>query len=231
MENTLDQTSQKVDSELMKTNLPSETFNYWSHFGALLLWIPITLGLLISAWGRLDRMWVSLVYGAAVVFLFYSSSNYHKHKTAENEKSLRRTMDHFAIFVMIAGTYTPVASVWFPDPARGIILGVQWSLVLLGFLMAIFVRGRPRWVDPVIYVAMGWVVIVMIGWLWESMDRAAFWWMLVGGVFYTGGAVIYLLKMPNWKNSGLGFHEIFHLCIVGGALSHVFMVYLAVTAP
>lgn len=216
---------------LFSTRLPSERVNFLTHFAGLILWIPLTGLLAALTWGRWDRFAGALIYGAAACFLFWASAWYHKHKAAENERSWRRTLDHLAIFVMIAGTYTPVVLGWLVGPTDLIILSVQWGLTVLGLGLALFVPQRPRWIDPLLYVAMGWVAVSVIGSLWELMDRPAFWDMLAGGVLLTLGALIYAFKWPRLWPGRFGFHELFHLFILGGAGFHYALVLRALLAP
>lgn len=213
-----------LNKGFLATTLPGERVNYWTHLGAAVAWVPLTVALLVTAWPRPDLVAVCLVYGLSAQGLFAFSAAYHKHKTRENERSLRRTLDHFMIFVMIAGSYTPIIMVWFLEPAKWITLGIQWGVTALGFCLAVFVPRRPRWVDPLLYVALGWVAVGVIGWLWQLMDRRVFWDMIAGGVVYTIGALCYVLKRPVLRPGVFGFHELFHLFIVGGAAVHYSMI-------
>jgi hemolysin III len=205
--------------------LPSERVNYLSHLAGAVVWLPLTVWLLAVAWPHPALMSVSLVYGASVIALFTASAHYHKLKSGENERSVRRNMDHFMIFVMIAGCYTPIIMIWFVEPAKWIMLGLQWGLTILGFVLIVWVPRRPRWVDPALYVVMGWLAVGVMGWLWKLMTHAVFWDLLAGGVFYTVGALIYVFKRPVIKPGVFGFHEFFHCLILAGAGVHFFMIY------
>ncbi len=233
----------------MITNLPTERVNYWTHFLGFLAWIPVTVLLLLVSGGllqlspafwplgwnavptvRWDLLATSLIYGLGVMFLFFCSSTYHKNKRAENEKSFWRTMDHFAIFVMIAASYTPVVWIWFDPAWRVPTLLIQWGVTLAGLLFKLFLPKAPRWIDPVLYVLMGWVAVVDLVPLYQNMPTMVFFDMLWGGAWYTVGAVIYALKKPNFKPGVFGFHELFHLFILGGAATHCSMVLRSVIA-
>lgn len=234
----------------MRLHLPSERVNYWTHWAGFLAWIPFTLFLIAVSAGtirlspnfwplsmaapsvpiRLDLAAVSLVYGLGVLFLFFCSATYHKNKKAENERSLWRTLDHFAIFVMIAASYTPVVWIWFDEPWRSATLAFQWTVTLVGLAFKVFVKHAPRWVDPVLYLLMGWVAILAIVPLYQTMPLMVFFDLLWGGVWYTAGAVIYAVKKPDFKPGVFGFHELFHLFILGGAASHASMVLRSLIA-
>ena len=203
----------------MITRLPTERVNFWTHFLGFLGWIPFTLFLAAVALGlvhmgpglglqgfsgvspviRWDLVLVVMVYGLGALFMFFCSAWYHRNKKQENERSLWRTLDHFAIFVMIAASYTPTVWIWFDDPWRIWTLGFQWTVTLVGLGFKVFVKKAPRWVDPVLYVLMGWVAVLAIVPLFQKMPLAVFFDLFWGGVWYTAGAVIYALKKPNPK--------------------------------
>jgi len=234
----------------MPLQLPSERVNFWTHFAGFLAWIPFTLFLVAVSAGvvhlnaafwpqgisavasplRLDLIAVSVIYGLGVLFLFFCSAWYHRNKKAENERSLWRTLDHFAIFVMIAASYTPVVWIWFDDPWRTVTLVFQWTVTLVGLGFKIFVKNAPRWVDPVLYLLMGWVAVLAIVPLFQKMPTLVFFDLFWGGIWYTVGAVIYALKKPNPKPGVFGFHELFHVFILGGAASHASMVLRSLIA-
>jgi hemolysin III len=208
----------------MQTALAREKINFLSHFVAMLIWVPLTVILLVLAWGRWDRFVVCLVYGIGAFTLFFCSAAYHKNKQAENEVSWFRKFDHIAIFVMIAGTYTPVVYVWFPDPWRGLIILFQWTVTLAGVLYNCFARQRKRWLETTLYVAMGWVIVGALKPLFSMMPAMVFLDLALGGLFFTVGAVIYAFKRPDPWPGRFGFHEIFHVLIVAGAGFHYSLV-------
>jgi hemolysin III len=234
----------------MITRLPTERVNYWTHFAGLVAWIPVTLLLVAVASGLLtlspyflptgwnwslehahwDLVAIALVYGFGVMFLFFSSSTYHKFKQAENEKSFWRTLDHFAIFVMIAASYTPIVWIWFDPAWRLPTLAFQWAVTLAGLLFKIFLPKAPRWIDPVLYLLMGWVAVVDLVPLYQNMPFPVFFDMLWGGVWFSVGAVIYAVKKPNFRPGFFGFHELFHVFILGGAATHCSMVLRSMIA-
>ena len=213
----------------MITRLPTERINFGTHFAGFLVWIPFTALLVLLAGPRLDLAAVGSVYGLGVLFLFFCSAWYHRNKQAETERSLWRTLDHFAIFVMIAASYTPIVWIWFDDPWRLPTLVFQWGVTLFGLGFKVFVKKAPRWVDPVLYLLMGWVAVLAIVPLYQKMPLPVFFDLFWGGAWYTAGAVIYALKKPNFRPGVFGFHELFHVFILAGAVTHGSMVLRSMT--
>jgi hemolysin III len=208
----------------MLTALPAERVNFLTHFIAMVLWVPLTGLLLVLSWGRWELFLVCLIYGAAAFGMFFCSAAYHKNKRAENEVSYFRKLDHIAIFVMIAGTYTPVVYIWFSEPWRSLTLAFQWLVTLAGLVYNLGARTRARWLETSLYLAMGWVIIAAIKPLAETMPTVILLDLAAGGLLYTAGAVIYALKKPNPRPGVFGFHEIFHVLIIGGAGFHCSLV-------
>jgi len=210
------------------TKLKSEKISAYSHG----LMIPILLaGTFLLAYlskGNKSIQASTLIYGLSAIFLFSASFLYHVHKKTENETSLWRKLDHIAIFVLIAGTYTPICSIYLDGWMRTVILASQWILVFSGMIFTIFFIKAPRIIGTSIYLLMGWIVIIPIKSLYEAMPENVFYLMVLGGIFYTVGAIIYAIKRPNLFKNILGFHEIFHLFIIGGAASQYLMVYKSI---
>jgi len=141
-----------------------------------------------------------------------------------------RRLDHTNIFLIIAGTYTPLAVVLLPEATARTLLLIVWSGALVGLLMRIFWLGAPRWLYVPIYLALGWVAVAYLGPLWTAGGAAVVWLILAGGLAYTAGAIIYGLKRPNPSPVWFGFHEIFHVLTVVGYTCHLVAVFLATLA-
>jgi hemolysin III len=180
--------------------------------------------LIIISLGNIPALIVSLIYGCSAIFLFSASFLYHSKKQSDADKTFLRKLDHFAIFFLIAGTYTPISFLYLEGNMRLGILIAQWSLVLLGIFFKFFFINAPRIIGTIIYLLMGWMVILPISTLVDVMPHRAFMYLVLGGVFYTIGALIYAVKRPNPAPNFFGFHEIFHIFIIGGAISHLLMV-------
>ena len=158
---------------------------------------------------------VSAVYSAASIFMFMSSFSYHMKKRVENGTNLWRKIDHLAIFVMIAGSYTVLCYIFLNNGLGMAIIAAQWFLVLCGFFFKFFWMKAPRFLSPLIYVLMGWMIIIPIGSIAGAMTNIELWFLIAGGVSYTVGAVIYGIKKPNF-GSAFTFHEFFHIFILLG---------------
>lgn len=204
----------------------TEKISFYSHFFGFLLSVVGTVYLMYVARHSILNLFISTLYGVSIIFLFLASSLYHAFKKEEDEISIWRKLDHFAIFVMIAGTYTPVTIIYLTGYWRWIIIGIQWALVLGGFFFKFFYLQAPRWFYTLIYLLMGWVGIIPIRNFFLSMPINVWIYMLSGGILFTIGSIFYLSKRP--KNKFFGFHEIFHIFILFGAIAHYLMVLRSV---
>ena len=125
--------------------LPEEQFSCYSHMTGAIFAIIGTLLLIVLSNGELEKIVISLIYGLSISFLFFASTMYHAHKQSENEKTVWRKLDHIAIFVMIAGTYTPISYIYLTGGWRIGILFAQWLLVAVGIVLKLFIINTPRW--------------------------------------------------------------------------------------
>lgn len=205
----------------------TEKVSFYSHLIGFIAAILGTAILLYSSKESGSKMLISVIYGASVAFLFLTSSLYHAFKKAEGEVSFLRKLDHFAIFVMIAGTYTPISYMYLPNYWKWSIIIFQWALVLGGFFFKFFYLNAPRYLYTIVYLLMGWIGIIPIRFFLMSMPSLGLLLLLAGGLSFTIGAIFYMAKRPNIK-LGFGFHEIFHLFILLGAFFHYSLVYIAI---
>lgn len=167
----------------------------------------------------------AVVYGVSLVALFAASALHHAvHPASEAGRRALRRLDHFSIFILIAGTYTPLCLVGLGGGWGWSIFGVIWGLAVGGILLKIFWLHAPRWLSTVIYIAMGWTVAVAFPVILDRFPLAAFSLVLGGGVIYTVGAVVYARKRPDPWPSWLGFHGVWHVFVVGGAALHYWFV-------
>lgn len=200
----------------------TETVSFATHFGAALLSFAGTI-LLVLYSKTPELKAVSLIYGFAVTFLFSTSAVYHATKKTENSVSVYRKLDHFAIFVMIAGSYTPICYMFLDGAWMISILAVQWSLVVAGGIIKFYVTGKSRILSTSIYLVMGWILLIPLKKLLSTIPSSQLLFLLGEGVAFTTGAIFYMIKRPARV-----FHEIFHVfCIIGAAL-HYTAVFLAV---
>lgn len=161
------------------------------------------------------------IFGVSMFLLYVCSANYHLFNVGEKATRVLRKLDHIMIYILIAGTYTPICL----GPLRGgwgwSIFGVVWGIALLGVFLTIFYLKAQRWITTGLYLAMGWLVVIATYPMIVTFSQAgmlySLWWLLAGGLLYTIGAIIYALKWPPLKNKYFGFHEIFHIFILLGS--------------
>jgi hemolysin III len=206
-----------------------DRFSSYSHLCGAIITFVGTLVLVYQTRDCLSMIMVSAIYGLSAVFMLLSSTLYHAFKTGENQAGFLRKMDHFAIFCMIAGTYTPLCYVYLEGNLKWGIIIAQWALVMAGFFLNVFYIKAPRVFTTVIYLLMGWMAIVPIKQLLSAVPLSSIILLFMGGLAYSTGAVIYVLKKPNPMPDFFGFHEIFHLFILIGVFLHFPVVFLAVS--
>lgn len=165
------------------------------------------------------------IFGGGMIMLYTASTLYHWLPLSEKGIRFLRRVDHSMIFFYIAATYTPICLIPLRGPWGWSIFGVIWGLAILGIGMKVFWLHAPRWFSTTIYLAMGWLVMVGIYPLVQSMSAGAIAWLAGGGVVYSMGAVIYALKWPNPIPKYFGFHEIFHCFVIGGSFCHFVVMY------
>ena len=209
--------------------LSEERFSCYSHMSGTILAVAGTIFLISQSIGELGHILVSLLYGISISFLFFASTMYHAHKRSENEKTVWRKMDHIAIFVMIAGSYSPISYIYLTGGWRLGILIAQWGLVSIGIIFKLFIINTPRWVTILIYLLQGWMAVLPLYLLLTVMPISSFILMGLGGIAYTIGAIIYAIKKPNPYPGVFGFHEIFHVLILIAAGLHYIMVWQALS--
>lgn len=201
-----------------------ETFSCYSHLlGATAALVGTLVLALHSPTPALQV--VALIYGLSMTFMFAASALYHGFKTEEGGAGLWRRLDHLAIFFMIAGSYTPICYVHLSGGWRWSMLGVQWGLVLVGVLFKLLFIGAPRKLVAMIYLVMGWIVVIPIKQLLASIATSDLLLIFLGGLSYSIGAVIYAAKRPDPLPGRFGFHEIFHVLVLVGAGIHYFLMY------
>lgn len=154
------------------------------------------------------------IFGICSVVLFGSSAVYHRGNWSPRVTAALRRLDHSNIFLLIAGTYTPLAVMLLPESQMQLLLTVIWIAALGGILMRQFWIWAPRWLYVPIYIALGWVAVWYLPDFYAASGGLVVTFIVLGGVFYTLGAVVYAIKRPNFFPYSFGFHEIFHVCTV-----------------
>ena len=166
----------------------------------------------------------------SMILLYAASTLYHSVNLTGKALKAFKKIDHMMIFVLIAGSYTPVCMLVL-DKAQGYpLLGLVWGTAIVGMIMKLFWVTCPKWVSSVVYIAMGWECVFVFKPLLTNLPVGAFLWLLIGGIIYTLGGVIYALKIPvlDKIHKHFGLHEIFHLFIMGGSFCHFMFMFLYV---
>lgn len=165
------------------------------------------------------------IFGASLILLYTASTIYHSLDVSKHVTEILRRIDHMMIYILIAGTYTPLCLVPLRGPWGWSIFGTILGIAVAGIIMKILWFNAPRWLYTLFYVGMGWLAVIALPPLVRSMPVGGIAWLLIGGAFYTIGAVIYALKRPNPIPGRFGFHEIFHLFVLAGSASHFWLMY------
>ncbi len=194
------------------------TWRGWLHAGTFPVAVAAGIVLIVLAQGA-PAKWASAVFMATSMLLFGASAVYHRFNWGPKAKAVLKRIDHANIFLLIAGTYTPIAVLALPPEKGLLLLSLVWTGALIGILFRVFWIGAPRWLYVALYLVLGWAAIMYIVDLFQA-NAAMMTLVIVGGVLYTLGAVVYAMKRPNPWPGHFGFHEIFHVCTVLAFLCH-----------
>jgi len=200
-----------------------------THFIAMMLTVFAAAPLLVkSALSDTANMLPAMtIFILSMVLLYGASATYHSLNIGGRALRIFRKVDHMMIFVLIAGSYTPVCLIVLGGRMGYTLFAVVWGIAIVGMLLKACWITCPKWFSSIIYIAMGWVCVFVFGPLWNTLPHNAFLWLLAGGIIYTIGGVIYALKLPlfNSRHTFFGSHEIFHLFVMGGSLCHFIFMY------
>lgn len=203
-----------------------------THFIAMMMAVFATVPLLVKA--GIQSGWENFlamaIFMGSMILLYGASATYHSVDLTGRSLRVFRKLDHMMIFVLIAGSYTPVCLIVLGGKLGYTLLALVWGIAAVGMLIKACWITCPKWFSSVIYIAMGWVCVLVFGPLLKTLSAPAFLWLLVGGIIYTVGGVIYALKLPifNAKHKFFGSHEVFHLFVMGGSICHFIFMYLYV---
>ena len=193
-----------------------------THFIAMLLALFAATPLLIKAARSPEQthLLALTIFIISMILLYAASTVYH---TLDISPKVNQMM----IFILIAGTYTPVCMLVLGDRTGWVLLALVWGIAFVGILINALWITCPKWFSSLIYIAMGWVCVFAFGKIIAALPKSAFGWLLAGGIIYTVGGVIYALKLPlfNSRYKNFGSHELFHLFVMGGSLCHYIMMY------
>ncbi len=203
-----------------------------THFIGMMMALIAAIPLLVKTAMEADAVSLAsmAVFILSMVLLYGASAAYHSINVSQKIITVFRKIDHMMIFVLIAGSYTPVCLIVLGGELGYTLLTVVWGIAIAGMAIKAFWITCPKWFSSVIYIAMGWVCLAVFGPLWHTLPATAFLWLLAGGIIYTAGGIIYALKLPlfNSRHANFGSHEIFHLFVMGGSICHFIFMYLYV---
>ncbi|GAB4503750.1 MAG: hemolysin III family protein [Anaerolineales bacterium] len=201
-----------------------------THLGGAIASVGGLTALLVVGWQGVEKIISVLIYGLSLVGLFTASATYHLARVKPKTLTLLRKIDHSAIYLLIAGTYTPFCVNAFSGFYRWGLLTIIWSIALAGILVKVFYIHAPRWLSAGVYVLMGWLCVAAIGEMTTALTSFTLAFLLAGGIVYTLGAVVYAAKLFNFVPGKFGFHEMWHIFVLVGALSH-FVAVMGVIWP
>lgn len=200
-----------------------------THFVAMLMAVLAAMPLLAKAGlsGSMTAVTAMMIFIISMVLLYGASALYHSVVVPDRILKVFRKLDHMMIFVLIAGSYTPVCMIVLGGKEGYTLLAAVWGIAVAGMLIKAIWINCPKWFSSVIYIAMGWVCVFVFGQLMDTLSAPAFLWLLAGGIIYTLGGVVYALKLPlfNAKHTNFGSHEIFHLFVMAGSICHFIFMY------
>lgn len=159
-----------------------------------------------------------LVFGLGLILLYAASTFYHSARNPVWRYRLK-IFDHVAIFILIAGTYTPFALITLKGTVGWIIFGIAWGIALAGTILKLFYTGKYKTLSTILYVGMGWIIIAAIKPLIDNLSSGGLWWLFSGGIFYTLGAILYSISRLQYN------HALFHLFVLLGSFSHFMAIY------
>ncbi|GAC1386372.1 MAG: hypothetical protein NVS4B8_14260 [Herpetosiphon sp.] len=218
--------STKVQGDLDAPGPSKPLLRGWLHAGATVGAVIVTVVFVVGTRGDWVRALSLLVFGLSMIELYGVSALYHIGRWDAERTRLLRALDHANIFVLIAGTYTPICVNVLAGRFRVTMLTLIWTLAVLGVGAAVLTLRLPRWVGTSLYLGMGWLGLATLPRLAQLLPWQALLLLGMGGLCYTVGAVIYALKRPNPLPRFFGFHEIFHLLTIGGGASFIGAIWL-----
>lgn len=206
---------------------PRDYWSFYTHFaGAILSLVAVlflTIKPIVGGVSSLPNLLGALIFGVSLLALYSASAIYHYVKLPQNALVRLRKLDHAMIYVLIAGTYTPITLGFMSPWDATLFLSVIWGIAAAGIVMKIFWLNAPRWLYTSLYLLMGWAIV--FDWkAFDSVPTGCLAFIAAGGISYTIGAVVYAIKKPNLSKR-FGFHEIFHVFVVVGSALHFSAVY------
>ena len=201
-----------------------------THFIAMILVLLGAAPMLIKAAREPDTLHLIAlsIFLLSMVLLYMASTIYHSLDINENVNRRLRKIDHMMIFILIAGSYTPICLLALKGRTGILLCALVWAVAIFGILIKAFWITCPKWFSSVIYIGMGWLCVLAFSQIFHALSRPAFGWLLARGIIYTVGGIIYALKVPLFdaKHKNFGSHEIFHLFVMGGSACHFVTMFM-----
>ncbi|MDY3052106.1 MAG: hemolysin III family protein [Ndongobacter sp.] len=218
---------QKKEVRPLAVKDPGSALTHFIGFVLSLLLLPVLLLHAVRQHTSPIGIFSLGVFVLSMILLYAASTAYHTFDLSPAANLRLKKVDHIMIFVLIAGSYTPICLIALPHSVGIPLLIAIWSCALIGGVIKFFWVTCPKWFSSVLYITMGWLCIFALPQLLERLPGAAFAFLLAGGVIYTIGGIIYALKLVHWNKSRpfIGSHEVFHLFVLAGNLCHVLLAY------
>ena len=197
-----------------------EPVNSLTHWAGALFALGGLVALLIIGWDTPAKIISLAIYGVSLIAMFSASATYHMVRVKDRALEIFRKVDHAAIYLLIAGTYTPFCVNAFEGFWKWGMLTIIWSLAAIGIIVKVFYIRAPRWLNAGIYLVMGWLALAAAGQMLAALPAWVLTWLIIGGVLYTLGAVVYITKIFNFKPGVFGFHEMWHIFVLLAAAAH-----------
>ena len=217
-------------SKLSSINKLRDPISALTHFLGFIACIPVLITLIVLSIKHATVYHVVsfAIFGASLLMLYGASAIYHALPVSDKIIAILRRIDHMMIFVLIAGTYTPVCLVSLNGVWGWTLLALVWGFALIGIILKAVWFDAPRWLSTAIYVIMGWLVVFAFYPLGKAIPTGGILLLLLGGIAYTMGAVIYAIKKPKLPFVNFGFHEVFHIFVLVGSAFHIIFMYIYV---
>ena len=200
-----------------------------THFIGMVMALLAATPLLLKAGRQSDYVHLIsfTIFIVSMILLYAASTIYHSLDISPKVNKLLKKFDHLMIFILIAGSYTPICLIVVGGMLGLKLLILIWSFAILGIIIKMIWINCPKWFSSIIYIAMGWTCVLCFKQIMNNLSTTGFTWLLAGGIIYTIGGVIYALKLPLFdnKHKNFGLHEIFHLFVMGGSVCHFILMY------
>ncbi|HET6387545.1 MAG TPA: hemolysin III family protein [Armatimonadota bacterium] len=208
-----------------------EPFSGISHLIGAALSIAAMIALIIQSHGNDWKITSFAIYGGSLILLYLASSLYHLLPARPEIVEKLRRFDQCAIFFLIAGCYTPVCLLKLRGPWGWTLLSIVWAIALGGTITQAVWAKMPCWLNVVLYIIMGWMVVIAFGPITHHLAVQSLEWLLCGGIIYSVGAVVFAVERPRLWPGVFGFHDLWHVFVLAGSAAHFMMMLTLVRSP